>query len=97
MVNQGTKIPPFYSTGCPRASHIRLFMDDDLCDKRGKRSDVLVEVYMQFCIPGNFGVHARLSENVERENCVWGKSAPEIKREFLVSTGKYSYEVLLEN
>ena len=97
MVHRWTKIPPFYSMGCSRASHSRLFMDDDLCARRGKRRGVVVELYMQLCIPGKFGVHARLLEQVERENGVWDKSAPEMKRENLVSTGNSRYEVLLES
>ena len=57
---------------------------------------VVVELFMQLCIPGKFWVHARLSDQVERKNGVWDKSAPEMNREVLVSTGKYRYEVLLE-
>ena len=72
-------------------------MDDDLCDRRGERRGFVVELSMQFCIPGKFWVHSRLSDLVERENGVWDKSAPEMKREFLVSTGKSCYEVLLES
>ena len=68
MVHQGTKIPTFHSMGCPRASHSRIFMDDDLCARRGERCGVVVELYMQLCIPEKFWVHARLSEQVEREN-----------------------------
>ena len=72
-------------------------MDDDLCAMRGKRRGVVVELPMQLCIPGNVGVLARLSEQVEREDGVWDKSAPEMKREVLVSTGNYRYEVFLES
>ena len=88
MVHRGIDIPTFYSMGCPRASHSRLFMDDDLCARRGERRGVVIELPMQLCIPGKFGVHARLSEQVEREDGVWDKSAPEMKQEVLVSTGK---------
>ena len=70
-------------------------MDDDLCARRGERSGIVIELPMKLCIPGKFGVHARLSEQVEREDDVWYKSAPEMKREVLVSTGKPRYEVLL--
>ena len=72
-------------------------MDDDLCARRGERCGVVVELPMQLCIPGKFGVHARLSEQIEREDGVWDKSAPEMKWEVLVSTGKFRYEVLLES
>ena len=58
---------------------------------------VVVELPMQLCIPGKFGVHAILLEKVEREDGVWGKLAPEMKREVLVSTGKSCYEVFLES
>ena len=95
MIHQGTQIPPFDSLGCPRASHRRLFVDDDLCARPGERRGVVIELPMQLCIPGNIGVHARLSEQVERENDVWDKSAPEMKREVLVITGKPRNEVLL--
>ena len=88
MVHRGTKIPTFYSMGCPRASHSRIFMDDDLCARRGERRGVLVELSMQLYIPGKCWVHERLSEQVERDNGVWDKSAPEMKREVLVSNGK---------
>ena len=97
MVHLGTKIPTFYSMGCPRASHRRLFMDDDLCARRGERRGVVVELSMQLCIPRKFGVHAILSEQVEHEDGVWDKSAPEMKREVLGSTGTSRYEVLLES
>ena len=83
--------------GCSRASHSRLFMDDDLCARRGERRGVVAELSMQLCIPGKFWVHVRLSEQVERENGVWDKSAPEMKREVLVSAGKSCYEVILES
>ena len=73
MVLRGNQIPPFYSMGCPRASHRPLFMDDDLCARRGKRRHVVVELSMQLCISGKFGVHARLSEQIEREDGVWDK------------------------
>ena len=46
MVHQGTEIPNFYSMGCPRASRSRLFMDDDLCARWGKRRGVVVELSM---------------------------------------------------
>ena len=97
MVHQGTKIPSFYSMGFPRASHRRLFMDDYLCARRVNIHGVLVELSMQLCIPGNFGVHERLLEQVEYENGMWDKSAPEIKREVLLSTGKSRYEVFLDS
>ena len=54
MVHRGTNIPSFYSMGCPRASHCRVFVDDDLCARRGERRGVVVELSMQFCIPGKF-------------------------------------------
>ena len=76
MVHLVTKIPFFYSMRFPRASHRRLFMDDDLCARLGERRGVVVELSMQLCIPGKFEVHARLLEQVERENGVWEKSAP---------------------
>ena len=72
-------------------------MDDELCARRGERRGVVVELSMQLCIPGKFWVHARLSEQVERDNGMWDKLAPEMKREVLVITGKYLYEVLLES
>ena len=72
-------------------------MDDDLCARRGKMRGVLVELPMQLCIPGKFGVHARLSEQVECEDGVWDKSAPEMKREDLVSTRKPHDEMFLES
>ena len=97
MVHLGTQIPPFHSMGCPCASHRRLFAYDDLCAKRGKRRAVVVELPMQLCIPVKFGVHVILSEQVEREYGVWDKSAPEMKREVLVSNGKSRYEVFLES
>ena len=76
MVHRGTHIPPFYSMECPCASHRRLFMDDDLCARRGKRRGVVVELLMQLCITVKFGVHARLSDQAEREDGVWDKLAP---------------------
>ena len=97
MIHRGTHIPSFYSMGCPRASHRRIFMDYDLCARWGERCGVVIEPPMQLCIPGKFGVHARLSEQVECEDGVWDKSAPEMKREVLVSTGNYCYEVFLES
>ena len=97
MIHQGTQIPPFYSMGCPCASHRRLFMDDDLCARRGKRRGIVVELPIQLCIPGKFGDHARLSEQVEREDGVWDKSALEMKWEVIVSTGKSLYEVFFES
>ena len=97
MVYRGTKIPTFYSMGCSRASHSPLFMDDDLCARRGERHGDAVELSMQLCIPGKFWVHARLLEQVEHENGVWDKSALEMKQEVLVSAGKSRYEVLLES
>ena len=97
MIHRGTQIPPFYSMGCPCTSHRRLFVDDDLCAMRGKRRGVVVELPMQLCKPVNFGVHARLSEQVEREDGLWDKSAPEMKQEVLVSTGNSRYEVFLES
>ena len=72
-------------------------MDDDLCARRGERRDVVIELPMQLCIPGKFGVHARLSEKVEREDGVWDKSAPEMKREVLVSTRNPRDEMFLES
>ena len=45
-------------------------MDDDLCARRGERRGVVIELPMQLCIPGKFGVHARFSEQVEREDGV---------------------------
>ena len=96
MIHRGTHIPPFDSMGCPRASHCRIFMDDDLCDRRGERRGVVIELTMQLCIPGKFGVHERLSEKVEREDGVWDKSTPDMKRELLVSNRKSRDEVLLE-
>ena len=83
--------------GCLRASFSRFVMDDDLCAWRGERRGFVVELSMQLCIPGKFWVHAKLSEQVERENGVWDKSAPEMKREVLVRNGKSRYEVLLES
>ena len=97
MVHQGTRISPFYSMGCSLASHHQLFMDDNLCARRGERRGVVVELSMQFCIPRKFGVHARLSKQVEREDGVWDKLAPYMKQEVLVSTGKSRYEVFLES
>ena len=66
-----------------------------MCDRRGKRHGVVVELPMQLCIPRKFGVHARLLEKVEREDGVWDNLAPEMKREVLVSTEKSRYEVFL--
>ena len=97
MVHRGTQIPSFYSMGCPCASHRRIFMDDDLCARRGERRGVVVELPMQLCITGKFGVHARFPEQVEREDGVWDKLAPEMKREALVSNEKFRYEVFLES
>ena len=57
----------------------------------------VIELPMQLCIPGKSGVHARMSEQVEREDDVWDKSAPEMKREVLVSTGKSCYGVFLKS
>ena len=71
-------------------------MDDDLCARRGERCGVVIELSTQLCIPGKFGVYARLSEQVEREDGVWDKLAPEMKREVLVITGKSRYEVFFE-
>ena len=74
-------------------------MDGDLCARRGERRGVVIEPPMQLCIPGKFGVHARLSEKVEREDGVWDKLEPEMKREVLVSTRipemKFSLKVLI--
>ena len=83
--------------GCPRASHRRLFVDDDLCARRGEMCVVVVELSMQLCVPKKFGVHVILLEQVEREYGMWDKSAPEMKREVLVSIGKSRYEVFLES
>ena len=96
MIHLGTHLPPFYSMGCPRASHSRLFVDDYLCVRRGKRRGVAIELSMQLCIPEKFGFHARLSEQVEREDGVWDKTEPEMKQEVLVSTGNSRYEVFLK-
>ena len=96
MIHRGTQIPPFDSMGFPRASHRRFFMDDDLCVRRGERHDVVIELPMQLCIPGKFGVHTRLSDQVEREDGMWDKSAPDMKQEVLVSTGNSRDEVFLE-
>ena len=71
-------------------------MDDDLCARRGKRRGVVIEPSMQLCIPGKFGVHARLLELVEREDGVWDNLAPDMKREVLVSTRKPRNEMFLE-
>ena len=99
MIHRGTQIPPFDSMGCPRASHRRLFMDDYFCTRRGKRRGVVVDLPMQLCVPGKIGVHAKMSEQVKREDGVWDKLAPEVKREVLVSTGipamKCSLNVLI--
>ena len=97
MIHQGTKIPTLYSMGFPHDSQSPLFMDANLCARRGNRRGVVVELSMQLCIPGKFGAHARFLEQVERENGLWDKSAPEMKHEVLVSTGKSRYEVLLES
>ena len=72
-------------------------MDEDLCAGRGERRGVVVEPPMKLCIPRKFGVHARLSEQIERDDGDWDKSAPEMKREVLVSTRKSRYEVFLES
>ena len=80
MIHRGTQIPPFDSMGFPRASHSWIFMDDDLCARRGERHGVVVEPSAQLCIPGKFGVHGRLSEHVELENGEGDKSEPEMKR-----------------
>ena len=96
MVHRGTKIPTLYSMGFPRASHSWIFMDDELCTRRGDRRGVVVEISIQLCIPETFWVHARFSEKFEIENGVWDKLAPEMKPEVLVSTGKSRYEVILE-
>ena len=52
---------------------------------------------MQLCRPGKFGVHAGLLEQVEREDGVWDKSAPEMKQEVLVSTKNPRNEMFLES
>ena len=62
-------------------------MDDDLCARRDERRGVVVKIPMQLCITAKFGVHARLTDQVEREDGVWDKLAPEMNREVLVSTG----------
>ena len=72
-------------------------MDNDLCARRGERRGVVVELPMQLCILGKFGVHAISTEQVEREDGVWDKLAQEMKREVLMSTGKSRCEVLLES
>ena len=97
MIHRGTQIPPFDSMVCPRASHRWLFMDDDLCARRGERRGVVIEPPMQLCIPGKFGVHARLSGQVDSEDGVWDKLAPEMKQEVLVSTRKPRNEIFLES
>ena len=97
MVHRGTKIPTFHSMGCPRAYYRRLLMYDGLCARRGERRGVVVERSMQLCIPGKFGVHAIFPEQVEHEDGVWDKSAPEMKREVLVRTGKSRYEAFLDS
>ena len=63
----------------------------------GKRRGIVVELPMQLRIHGKFGVHARLTEQVNREDGVWDKSAPEMKQEVTVSTGKSRYEMFLES
>ena len=97
MIHRGNQIPNFYSMGCPCASPRRFFMDDDLCARRGDRRGVVVELPMQLCIPRTFGVQVRFLEQVEREDGVWDKLAPEMKQEFLVSTVHSRYEVFLES
>ena len=72
-------------------------MGDDLCARWGKRRGVAVEIPVQLCIPGKFGAHVRLSEQVEREDGVWDKSAPEMKGEVLVSTRNPRDEMFLES
>ena len=72
-------------------------MDDDLCARRGERRGVVFELPMQLCIPRKFGVHAILSEQIEHGDGVWDKSAPDLKQEVLVSTGKSRYEFFLES
>ena len=96
MVHRGTDIPTFHSMGYPRASQSRIFMDDDLCARRGERRGVVVELSTQLCIPGKCWVHVVFLEQVECDNGMWDKSAPEMKREVLVSAGKSRYEVLLK-
>ena len=61
-------------------------MDDELCASQGERRGVVIEIPVHLCIPRKFGVHARLLEQVEREDGVLDKSAPEMKQEVLVST-----------
>ena len=68
-----------------------------MCARRGERRGVVIELPMQLCIPGKFGVHARLSEQVYREDGVWDKSAPETERKVLVSTRKPRDEMFLES
>ena len=82
---------------CPRASHRGIFMDDELCDRRGERRGVVIELPMQLWVSRKFGVYSRLSEQVEREDGVWDKSAPEMKREVLVSTRNPRDEMFLES
>ena len=72
-------------------------MDDDLCPRRGERRGVIIELPIKLCIPGKFGGHERLLEQNEREDGVWDKSAPEKKREVLVSTIKPRDEMFLES
>ena len=68
-----------------------------MCARKGERRGVVIEPPMQLCIPVKFGVHARLSEKVEREDGMCNKSATEMKREVLVSTGKTRNEMFLES
>ena len=72
-------------------------MDDEFFSRRGERRGVLIELSMQLCIPVKFGVHARLSEKFECEDGVWDKSAPDMKRGFLVSTRNPCDEMFLES
>ena len=82
---------------CPRTSRRWLLMDDEFCARRGERQGVVIELPMQLCILVKFGVHARLSEQVEREDDVWDKLALEMKREVLVSTRNPRDEIFLES
>ena len=95
MIHRGTQILPFDSMGCPRSSHRWIFLDDDVCVRRGERRGVVIERPMQLCIPRKFGVHSRLSEQVESEDGVWDKLAPKMKREVLVITGNPRDEMSL--
>ena len=63
----------------------------------GRGRGVTIELPMQLCIPGKFGVHASLPEKVECEDGMWDKTAPDMKRELLVSTRNPHDEMFLES